>query len=114
MSGTGRSGPQWRGEGDHEAAEAAAARVLVIDDEPDVARFIARAARSAGFYAEGANTAAEGVELVRTHAYALVVLDLVMPGTDGLSALRDLLAARPELPIVVLSGVRDVRVKVRC
>ena len=90
------------------------ARILVVDDEPKITSFITRALTASGFAVDCASDGARALELARTGAYTLVVLDLRLPGIDGTSVLRETLAERPEQQIIVLSALADVESKVRC
>jgi two-component system, cell cycle sensor histidine kinase and response regulator CckA len=85
--------------------------VLVVDDEDGV-RAVARAALEyGGFEVLEARDGLEGVELVRAHgeAIALVLMDLTMPRMGGAEARRALLALRPELPVLLMSGFAHAR-----
>ncbi len=78
------------------------ARVLVIDDEPEIWRAVRAGLVSAGFTAEWASTAAEGVALaVRWHPDVLI-LDLSLPDQDGLDVCRQV-RTWSQVPIIVLS-----------
>jgi DNA-binding response OmpR family regulator len=90
------------------------ARVLVVDDEPRIADFVSRALKAEGFRVDAAPDGARGLELARSGRYELVVLDLLLPGRDGVSVLRELMDARPEQRVLVLSALSDVRSKVEC
>ncbi|MGQ0839328.1 response regulator [Actinokineospora sp.] len=84
-------------------AERATIRVGVVDDEPMARTFVAKILGSAPdleVVAEGAN-GAEALELVRTQNLDVLLLDLRMPGMDGLGALREL-RRRPTAPAVVV------------
>jgi DNA-binding response OmpR family regulator len=89
-------------------------RILVIDDEPNILRFVSRALRGHGFEVDCAADGLRGLEMIRTGGYGLIVLDLVMPGVDGVATLRTMMAAKPEQPVMVLSALTDVESKVRC
>ncbi|HEU5038860.1 MAG TPA: response regulator transcription factor [Nocardioides sp.] len=80
------------------------AKILVIDDEPEVVRFVERALAGAGHEVTSAHDGALGLGLALNEAPDLVVLDLVMPGVDGRNVLRALRAARPSTPVLVLSA----------
>jgi PAS domain S-box-containing protein len=81
------------------------ARVLVVDDEPLVRGTIARALLLAGHTVQTAEHGADAVTLVaRGERFDVVVLDLVMPGMDGVSTLKALRAHLPEIPAIVCSG----------
>jgi DNA-binding response OmpR family regulator len=90
------------------------ARVLVVDDEPRIVNFVSRALSAEGFRVDAAADGIRGLELAHTGRYELVVLDLLLPGRDGVSVLRDLMDDRPEQRVLVLSALSDVRSKVEC
>src|SRR4249919_3550692 len=89
-------------------------RVLVVDDEPRIASFVSRALSAEGFQVDAAPDGRRGLELARSGRYALVVLDLLLPGMDGVSVLRDLMQVRPDQRVLVLSAISDVQSKVEC
>ncbi len=78
--------------------------VLVVDDEPQVRQIVATYLESAGY---SVRTAADGTEalgeLARKRA-DLIVLDLMLPGVDGLSVLRRLRESGDKVPVIVLSA----------
>jgi two-component system OmpR family response regulator len=91
-----------------------AGRVLVIDDEPNVASFVGRALRAKGFPVDVALGGERGLEAALEGGHALIVLDLRMRDVNGLVILRQVMRARPQQPVLVLSAASDVEVKVRC
>jgi DNA-binding response OmpR family regulator len=92
----------------------AAKRILIIDDEPKICSFIGRALTTAGYVTEVAGTGAAGLRQALDTQYDLIILDLVMPDLDGRSVLDQLLSARPDQAVMVLSCVADVAAKVNC
>ncbi len=86
----------------------------MVDDEPRIVSFVSRALAAAGFQVDGALDGRRGLELARTGAYELVILDLLLPGIDGQTVLARLMEARPEQRVLVLSALSDVESKVRC
>jgi two-component system, OmpR family, KDP operon response regulator KdpE len=78
-------------------------RILVVDDEPQIHRFLGPALEAAGFEPLRANTGAEGLALAATRNPALVVLDLGLPDMDG-QAVIPRLRAFSQAPILVLSA----------
>ena len=92
----------------------AQAAILLIDDEPYILQFITRALVSHGFSVESAVDGEHGIALANSGHFALVVLDLRLPGISGISALRAIKATRAEQPVLVLSAMSDVESKVRC
>jgi DNA-binding response OmpR family regulator len=87
-------------------------RVLVVDDEPRIVSFVSRALSAQGFAVDGALDGLRAVELAETGTYELMVLDLLLPGIDGLSVLRRVSESRPDLPVLILSALSDVESKV--
>lgn len=78
-------------------------RVLVIDDEPQIRRAVRVALEAHGYDVEVASDGATGLERIATWAPNAVVLDLVMPGSDGLQVLRDT-RTWSDVPVIVLSA----------
>ncbi|MCK6504815.1 response regulator [Myxococcota bacterium] len=80
-------------------------RVLVCDDDPDVAGLVRELLESCGFDVEVAHTAADAADRIRQRDFDAMTLDLGLPDMDGLEMLRRLEAeGRTHLPVVVLSG----------
>jgi DNA-binding response OmpR family regulator len=89
-------------------------RILIVDDEPNIRSFIGRALSAAGYLTGFAGSGSEGLRHALDEHYDLVLLDLVMPGMDGCNMLDQLLRARPDQTVMVLSCVADVATKVDC
>ncbi len=94
---------------DAEDAEGSSEVVLVIDDEPMVRTAACRVLESSGFRTLSAHDGASGVALFREHAAAItvVLLDLSMPGMDGVETLVRIRAVRPGTPAVIMSGYAE-------
>jgi DNA-binding response OmpR family regulator len=88
-------------------------RILVIEDEPRILGFLARGLEAEGFAVDGARNGREGLKRAQRDTYDLVLLDLLLPGLDGLSVLRELNCALPELPVVIVSARSDLPTKLR-
>ncbi len=93
---------------------AALRRILLIDDEPRILDFVARGLRSEGFEVDVASSGVRGLEMALSGRYDVIVLDLLMPGLDGTSVLRDVVDHRPDQPIIILSALSDRDSKVGC
>jgi DNA-binding response OmpR family regulator len=89
-------------------------RILLVDDEPKIQGFIARALTAAGYEIDCASGGTEALRRAGLGDYGLVILDLIMPDMDGRSVLTALLRERPEQPVLVLSCLDDVTTKVCC
>ncbi len=82
--------------------------ILVVEDEPTLARNLAQALREEGYSVDLARDGEAGLELALAHPYDLVVLDLLLPRKHGLTVLREVRADKPALPILVLTALDDV------
>src|SRR5258708_28833865 len=82
-------------------------QVLAIDDEAQVLAFVSRALRSEGLDVTTALNGEDGFRLAVRHPYDVIVLDLVMPGTDGFAVLDRILRRRPDQSVIVLSCLSD-------
>ena len=89
----------------------APARVLVIDDEPQIRRFLDIGLRAQGYRVEQAGTGQAGLEALATHGTDLVILDLGLPDRDGRDVLRDL-RQWSQVPVIVLTVRADEQEKV--
>jgi DNA-binding response OmpR family regulator len=72
-------------------------QILVIEDEPRILAFLARGLEAEGFRVDAAGSGPTGLEQALASSYDAVILDLLLPGLDGLSVLRHLQQHRPEL-----------------
>jgi DNA-binding response OmpR family regulator len=90
------------------------ARILIVDDEEVIRSVLHRALAGEGLTTDLAENAPDGLRLALAGAYDLVILDLLLPGMDGFSMLRQLLRDRPGQTVMVLSCLADVRYKVAC
>jgi DNA-binding response OmpR family regulator len=87
-------------------------RVLVVDDDPTVAEVVLGYLRRDGFEAAYAADGLSALAIAASAPPDLVVLDLMLPGIDGLEVCRRLRADRPDLPVVMLTarGEEDDRI----
>ncbi|HEY2219091.1 MAG TPA: response regulator transcription factor [Gaiellaceae bacterium] len=88
-------------------------RILVIEDEARIQSFLARGLEAEGYTVVAAGDGRAGLELATGARWDLVVLDLLLPGSNGLQVLRELHSSKPELPVVILSARTDVQTKLR-
>ena len=80
------------------------ARLLVVDDEPNIVELLSASLRYAGFEVVTAMTGAEAVAAVERHRPDLVVLDVMLPDVDGFVVLRRLRAGSRPLPVLFLTA----------
>src|SRR3954454_19276054 len=79
-------------------------RVLVVDDEPNIAELLRMALRYEGWDVEVALTGSHAVSGARKQVPDAVVLDMMLPDFDGMEVLRRLRTEQPDLPVLFLTG----------
>ncbi len=88
-------------------------RILVVEDEARIRAFLARAFEAEGFAVDVVENGDQGLERALTDSYEFVILDLLLPGRDGLDVMRELHRRRPDLPVLILSARSDLATKLR-
>jgi two-component system OmpR family response regulator len=88
-------------------------RVLVVEDDATLAGFVARGLREAGFAVETARDGDEGLRFALAERYDAAVVDVMLPGRDGLSLIEELRRRRVTTPVLILSARRSVDDRVR-
>jgi DNA-binding NtrC family response regulator len=79
-------------------------KVLLVDDEVDFLDTLSERMRTRGMEVSTSSSGVEALQKVEKEAYDVIILDLMMPGVDGLEALKILKAKRPELQVILLTG----------
>jgi DNA-binding response OmpR family regulator len=87
-------------------------RVLLVDDEENFVEILAERMRSRGVDVDFATSGRDALRMAQERPYDAVVLDLAMPGLDGLETLRRLRAAKPDVQVMILSGRATVKTAV--
>lgn len=88
-------------------------KILLVDDEPSILQSLSGALRDEGY---GVSTAASGedaLEEIRKDPPDLILLDIWMPGMDGLTVLEELKKLFPQLPVIIISGHGTIETAVR-
>jgi CheY-like chemotaxis protein len=80
------------------------AKILIVDDDIAVQATIRLLLERAGHSIMVANDGRNGLALFETEDFDLLFLDIFMPGMDGLETMRMVLAQKPLIPIVIISG----------
>ncbi|MFO7567216.1 MAG: response regulator transcription factor [Enhygromyxa sp.] len=87
-------------------------KVLVVEDDAKLARFITRILDEEGYVAESCASGSEALERVADGAYDLLILDWMLPDIDGVSVCRELRERRFEAPILMLTARGELRERV--
>lgn len=79
-------------------------KVLLVDDEPEFVQVLSERMEARGLEVETAKNGPAALEKVRERAFDAIVLDMLMPGMDGLETLKKLREINPDLQVIMLTG----------
>jgi len=88
-------------------------RVLLVEDDPSVAKSIELMLRGEGFICDTTDLGEDGLEIGKLYDYDIIVLDLMLPDIDGYEVLRRLRAAKVQTPVLILSGLSEPDQKIK-
>lgn len=88
-------------------------RILVIEDDADVAAYILKVLSEAGHVGTHADNGRDGLVMATTDDYDVLVVDRMLPGPDGLTIIRTLRASEDTTPALILSALGDVDDRVK-
>src|ERR1700757_3952538 len=91
----------------------AKADILIVDDEANTLASLSRAFRLAGHEATVCDNAVRALELAKSHAFDLILSDVVMPKRDGIALLQDLKTNGVTTPVVMMSGQAHIEMAVQ-
>jgi DNA-binding response OmpR family regulator len=87
-------------------------RILVVEDERKIAGFIQRGLKECGFVVDVVHRGDEALEVILDNHFDAVVLDIMLPGRDGLSVLRILRQRAKAVPVLILTARGEISEKV--
>src|SRR5271166_3567966 len=87
-------------------------RILVVEDEKKIATFVQRGLKECGFVVDVVHRGDEALDIILDHHFDAVVLDIMLPGRDGLSILRVLRERAICIPVLVLTARGEISEKV--
>ncbi len=82
-------------------------RILVVEDEKKVARFLEKGLREEGYSVDVSHDGTDGLLKAHVHDYDLLVLDVMLPGKSGLEVVRELRARESSVPVLLLTARGD-------
>ena len=84
-------------------------KILLIDDEEEFANTLAERLELRGYETRTAVCGEDGLDLLANESFDIAVLDLMMPGMNGLDTLRHIKSKTPDMPVVLLTGHGSTR-----
>lgn len=88
-------------------------RILLIEDDSATAKSIELMLKSQGYVVDTTDMGEDGEEIAKIYDYDIVILDLMLPDMDGYEVLKNLRSAKIETPILILSGLSDIKDKIK-
>jgi two-component system OmpR family response regulator len=88
-------------------------RILLIEDDRKITSFVAKGLKDAGFAVEHESDGEAGLQRALMESFDVAVVDIMLPGRDGLSVIEELRRRKITLPVIVLSAKRSVDDRVR-
>jgi two-component system OmpR family response regulator len=88
-------------------------RALIVEDDQTIAGFVAKGLREAGFVVDVANDGLSGLALARTEPHDIAIVDLMLPGLDGMSLIQSLRRESIKTPVLILSAKQSVDDRVK-
>ena len=83
-------------------------RILVVEDDPKIGQFVAKALKQAGFAVDRAQNGDDGLQLALGAPYDVAVIDIMLPGLGGLELIGELRSRKVITPVIILSAKRSV------
>lgn len=87
-------------------------RVLVIEDDQDVASYLNKGLRESDYVVDHASDGKEGMMLAASEGYDVMIVDRMLPGMDGLNIIKTIRATGNQTPVLILSALGDVDARV--
>ncbi len=87
-------------------------KILLVEDEQKTSRFVKKALQEQGFVVDLSNNGDDGYVLATTHPYDVIVLDIMLPGRDGLSILKNLREKKNSVPVILLSARSELNERI--
>lgn len=88
-------------------------RILIIEDDTKIASFVEKGLKQAGYAVDVADNGTDGLHLALTEPYDAAVVDIMLPGMDGLSVIETMRREKISTPVIILSAKHSVEDRVR-
>ena len=88
-------------------------RILLVEDDHTLAKFILKGLREENYAADHADNGQDGLHLALTEPYDAAIVDIMLPGLDGLSLIQEMRQKQLRTPVIILSAKRSVDDRVR-
>src|SRR5262245_26826528 len=84
-------------------------RILIVDDDEFICRQLEQLYLSKGYEARSTADGEEALRLLASNDFSLVIVDLAIPGSDGMLLTRDIRDRWPEIPVIMITGYASIK-----
>lgn len=88
-------------------------RILIVEDDPKIAAFVAKGLEQATYAVDVAQTGTDGLHMALTQPYDAAVVDIMLPGMDGISLIEAMRNKGVQTPVIILSAKHSVEDRVK-
>ncbi len=88
-------------------------KILLVDDEETMLKYLSRFLINRGFDISTATNGREALEKIKQQDFIAVLLDVLMPGMDGIETLREMKKIKPMMEVIMLTGYASVQVAIK-
>ena len=82
-------------------------KILLIEDEKNLAQFVEKGLKQAGYTVEKSDNGSEGLKMAVSENFDLILLDLMLPGIDGFDLLKNLRSFGVKTPVIIISALSN-------
>lgn len=87
-------------------------RILLVEDDSKIASFITKGLKESGYAVDTCANGTDGLHMALTERYDVAIMDLMLPGLDGLAIIERMRSSRIQTPVLILSAKRSVNDRV--
>jgi len=88
--------------------------ILVVDDEEVIRKLLHQKLSGAGYHCEEASSADQALDKLQNNSFALVILDIRMPGKSGVELLPEIKASYPDVAVIMATAITDTNIAIQC
>src|SRR3989304_9178255 len=90
------------------------ANILIVDDEESIRTSLSGVLKDEGYRISTVVNGEDAIDKVKSDSFDVMLLDIWLPGMDGMEALKQIKVLKPELPVIMISGHGNIETAVKC
>ena len=88
--------------------------ILIVDDDSEILRVLEIFLKKLGCKSDTSLTAESALVKARSNEYEAILLDIMLPDGDGVDVLKQIHKVSPEIPVIMITGVKDIQIATEC